>query len=856
MGVGTKPGRRLPWIRALIALSLAAAPVVLSAGPAHAQAAILGLRKSVSLPPPNEVAPATPFTFFLSYSCSSLSTNCEGATIVDVIPPELSRQVSDVKLQGNFQSATYDAATGTATFVLFNPVLAGTTAQVSISAQFPPGTAVGTKATNQGVISASNASPVTSNQVTVTAKAASQWTVTKNVVPAGAPPQVDTPYTYRVGLTLAAGGTQNLNGVVFTDTLPPGAQFVSATGGGTFANGVVTWPPRDMVPNPNANVTASEEVTVIFPAAAFPVGTKILNVVVANGTPAGEPTQELGRAERPGTIAGAGSVTAGSKKDTKPELGPGQSDTYTITAENPNATALAGFQVLETLPPQLEMVQDGQPNLTGTGPAPVSITATPGGNVPVNGAGPWTATAPASAGTLLFDYGTAPPGFLSTVQVRAGIPASGVDRNGQPITAGSTIDNCIDISATGTTVNKHQCTSQTIVPVSVDFSKVLTSVPVTVPGQTVSWSIGAGVPATSAGDLVNPKITDCLPPGLDLLDPINPANPLNGTASGFPVAPAISRTAGGCGTGQNLITWTWPAGFVLTKGTSGTLTLNTLVALDAPPASLHNVTDLTSDSLSAALERTADVAVTSETLLRGTKSVQGDRDAAFIPGPGVGNTTRGGTAVYQATIRNVSDVSVANVIVVDTLPIPGDIGVKDPTARGSGWEPLFAGQFTSTPPAASLQYSTEHNPCRDDLSVSPPGCAPANWSSSPPADLAAVGAIRVDFGSLVLDPNDSLSFRWTVNTPADAPLDSIAWNSFGYVATRTDNGSILESAEPQKVGLQVIGPGPPPCTVNCNPIPPTGSDADVMAIVAVVLLTGGLALLAVSRRPSARAAAG
>ena len=266
--------------------------------------------------------------------------------------------------------------------------------------------------------------------MTVTAKAASQWTVTKNVVPAGAPPQVDTPYTYRVGLTLAAGGTQNLNGVVFTDTLPPGAQFVSATGGGTFANGVVTWPPRDMVPNPNANVTASEEVTVIFPAAAFPVGTKILNVVVANGTPAGEPTQELGRAERPGTIAGAGSVTAGSKKDTKPELGPGQSDTYTITAENPNATALAGFQVLETLPPQLEMVQDGQPNLTGTGPAPVSITATPGGNVPVNGAGPWTATAPASAGTLLFDYGTAPPGFLSTVQVRAGIPASGVDRNG------------------------------------------------------------------------------------------------------------------------------------------------------------------------------------------------------------------------------------------------------------------------------------------------------------------------------------------------------------------------------------------------------------------------------------------
>jgi hypothetical protein len=95
-----------------------------------------------------------------------------------------------------------------------------------------------------------------------------------------------------------------------------------------------------------------------------------------------------------------------------------------------------------------------------------------------------------------------------------------------------------------------------------------------------------------------------------------------------------------------------------------------------------------------------------------------------------------------------------------------------------------------------------------------------------------------------------------MNTPADAPLNSIAWNSFGYVATRTDNGSLLESAEPQKVGLQVIGPGPPPPCPDCQPIPPTGSDAGVMAIVAVVLFTGGLTLLAVSRRASARAAAG
>ena len=202
-----------------------------------------------------------------------------------------------------------------------------------------------------------------------------------------------------------------------------------------------------------------------------------------------------------------------------------------------------------------------------------------------------------------------------------------------------------------------------------------------------------GVPPTSAGDLVNPKITDCLPPGLDLLDPINPADPIQQHRDRLQRG-ADHLPHGRRGTNQNLITWTWP---VSAKGVSGTLTLNTLVAPDAPPASLHNVTDLTVDRLPVALERTADVAVTSETLLRGTKFVKGDRDAAFIPGPGVGNTTRGGTAQYQATIRNVSDVAVTNVIVVDTLPIPGDIGLKDPAPRESGWEPFFAGAVHRQP---------------------------------------------------------------------------------------------------------------------------------------------------------------
>ena len=124
-------------------------------------------------------------------------------------------------------------------------------------------------------------------------------------------------------------------------------------------------------------------------------------------------------------------------------------------------------------------------------------------------------------------------------------------------------------------------------------------------------------------------------------------------------------------------------------------------------------------------------------------------------------------------------------------------------------------------------YTTTHNPCRADLSVNPSGCVQANWTPNP-GDLASVGAIRVDFGSLVLDPNDSISFTWRVATPINAPVGAVAWNSFGYVATRLDNGQLLESAEPPKVGLQVEGPGPGPC---CTPgIPDTGADSDVAVV--------------------------
>lgn len=167
---GNRPWRWLSRLVTLLAVAaLAFLGSMLMAPAASAQTSTLTLVKSG---PTTPQAPGTPFQYQLSYSCSSLTTTCNGVTITDVLPPELSHAASDVVLIGDAHtvSTNYDPTTGTATFVMANPMAAGTTGVVAIQVEFPPNTTpVGASATNTGTISADNADTVTSNPVTVTA---------------------------------------------------------------------------------------------------------------------------------------------------------------------------------------------------------------------------------------------------------------------------------------------------------------------------------------------------------------------------------------------------------------------------------------------------------------------------------------------------------------------------------------------------------------------------------------------------------------------------------------------------------------------------------------------------------------
>ena len=208
------------------------------------------------------------------------------------------------------------------------------------------------------------------------------------------------------------------------------------------------------------------------------------------------------------------------------------------------------------------------------------------------------------------------------------------------------------------------------------------------------------------------------------------------------------------------------------------------------------------------------VGATSMASLESIKLVKGQLDANYSRYPASGNTVRGGKADYKLVVRNTGNVPMKAISVVDILPFVGDGGVIDLSPRNTAWRPNLAGAIAA-PSGVTVYYSTAQNPCRDEMKAAsdpspfPTGCTPPNWTTQLPTDITTVQALKFDFGSIVLGAGDSLLLTWPMRVPVDAPANGeIAWNSFGFVATRTDNNSPLLAAEPAKVGIKLAAPAP------------------------------------------------
>ncbi|MFY7963962.1 MAG: SdrD B-like domain-containing protein, partial [Chitinophagaceae bacterium] len=205
----------------------------------------------------------------------------------------------------------------------------------------------------------------------------------------------------------------------------------------------------------------------------------------------------------------------------------------------------------------------------------------------------------------------------------------------------------------------------------------------------------------------------------------------------------------------------------------------------------------------------ADLNILQLAAMESYKWVQGSLDPAENRYPNSGLTTPGGLANYRLVVRNLGNIPMTGVKVVDILPFIGDKAVIGTQDRLTQWRPNLASTVTITPstPGIQVYYSTSQNPCRPEVYNSV-GCV-NDWNLTPPSDLTTVQSLKFDFGTQVLSGGDSIQLAWQMRAPIDAPTaGEIAWNSFAYVATRTDNNVTLAPSEPVKVGIAVQAPPP------------------------------------------------
>ncbi len=193
------------------------------------------------------------------------------------------------------------------------------------------------------------------------------------------------------------------------------------------------------------------------------------------------------------------------------------------------------------------------------------------------------------------------------------------------------------------------------------------------------------------------------------------------------------------------------------------------------------------------------------------KFVWGQLDSSWSD---YGYTVAGGNVDYRMVITNTGNVTATNIVVYDILPFVGDTGVVDPSNRGSTWRPNLQAPIVNTSGLpVTISYSQQQNPCRPEVLPSGPAGCVDDWSTTPPADITSVQAVRFDFCSgavcAELGPDNgsgnggALEFTWHMIAPNDAPQLVPAWNSFGYTAEDTDNNLQLLPSEPIRVGIEL-----------------------------------------------------
>ncbi|QEH31992.1 Large cysteine-rich periplasmic protein OmcB precursor [Aquisphaera giovannonii] len=224
--------------------------------------------------------------------------------------------------------------------------------------------------------------------VTTTVDTSADLAVTSLAVSTAGPYYAGQSFTY--AFTVINKGPSTATGVQVVDTLPAGLTFVSASGGGTYAGGKVTF----SIPSLSATASASYTVTVTPGASAAEA--PVVNVVSVGGSDFdpdhSNDSAQVSTTVLPSADLSVAVVARDSGSNVVTSALAGQTLTYTITASNGNLSDATGVVVKFTLPAGATFV-----SATGGATPTGGVITFPSFSLAANGSQPFTVQVKAAA---------------------------------------------------------------------------------------------------------------------------------------------------------------------------------------------------------------------------------------------------------------------------------------------------------------------------------------------------------------------------------------------------------------------------------------------------------------------------
>ena len=255
---------------------------------------------------------------------------------------------------------------------------AGASVQYSVSAVVSAGTH-----TNVAAVTAATADTVlNSNRATATTVASEADLAVSKTGPAS----VVAGDLITWSITVSNNSQSPSTSVLLQDSLPTGVTFVSATGGGTHVNGVVTWTAASIGGGQNVQVTVE---------ARAPSDTASLDNVARVSAATKDPDPSNNRAAVSTTVEPVANL--GVTKTGTAQVNPNAPITYQIVVSNAGPSEAASVEVSDTLP------------------AAVAFVSATGGGVHSNGVVTWQVPTLASGTDLSYTVVVTAPGTAATL---------------------------------------------------------------------------------------------------------------------------------------------------------------------------------------------------------------------------------------------------------------------------------------------------------------------------------------------------------------------------------------------------------------------------------------------------------